>query len=228
MNVRALALLLRRRDRRMHALQVRMDAAGLRIHRLADANVRLSETAAGLLRLLSVAAEGGDPEQPGHGERTARICAALGRRLGIAGAEAEDLRTAALLHDIGRAGKASAEGHADVAARMIESLPFSDAVGDAIRLHHDLYDGKGNRSGLAGDSIPLLARVLAVADAMDELVHDEGHGSIDAREAATVLSGTAGRVHDPLVVRALVAVTEDHDELRRLRLTSGTLTGATP
>ena len=219
MSARASALVLRRRQRQLTALQLRMDAACDRIRRLADANVRLRETSTGLVRLLSVVAGGGDPEQPSHGERTARLAVRLGRQVGLAPAEVDDLRLAALLHDVGRAhGDAEApEGHAERAAKMVESLPFPAGVAEAIRCHHDRWDGRGNRSGLRGDAIPMLARVLAVADAFDELVAGAGLQSIDAAQAARVVRGTASRVHDPAIVEALGAMVAEDEKTGRLQ-----------
>ena len=217
MSTRAHALLLRRKQRQLRGLQVRMDSACERIRRLADANVRLRETSTGLIRLLSAVAEGTDAERPGHGERTARLAVRLGRQVGLTPAEIDDLRAAALLHDIGRMRGDDSDpgGHAERAARMLETLPFPSDVAETVRAHHDRWDGRGNRGGRSGDEIPRLARILSVADAFDELVNGSGLDALGPAQAARVLRGTAGRVHDPEIVEALSSMITDDDHAER-------------
>lgn len=254
MNDRARALVLRRRERQLRGMQVRLDADCERIRRLADANVRLSETVNGLLRVLGVVTEaavarpqgvsfgearahardGG--ETPGHAERTCRLALMLARRLGMRAADLEHLRMAALVHDVGQSlardfgqslgGQAEA-GHAERACLLLETTSLPAEVIETIRFHHDRWDGVGNPSGLAGDDIPRLARVLAVADAFDGLVHggeaheveveaweteSHGSGAMEPCDAADILVATAGRVHDPAIVQELCELlTSDAD-----------------
>lgn len=220
MRARTDALLLRRKERQLRGVQVRLDAARERIRKLADANVRLSETVTGLVRVLGALADGGDVDgdNPGHGARTARLALALGRKLGLAARETEILRMAATLHDIGRpgAGCEDGTGHEERAARMLETTALHPEVAETIRCHHDRWDGLGNRSGRSGEAIPVTARVLAVADAFDELV--AGGTAAAPSEAVEALEATAGKVHDPRIVAELRNLMTTEDGLRRAGL----------
>jgi putative two-component system response regulator len=124
----------------------------------------------------------------GHSERTTDYALALARELGLPGRDLEVLHKGGLLHDIGKIsipdavldkpGKLTAEeyelvkDHAVAGAHILEPLRTLRAVVPLVRHHHERRDGRGYPDGLAGDAIPLLVRVLAVADVFDSLASD--------------------------------------------------------
>jgi HD-GYP domain-containing protein (c-di-GMP phosphodiesterase class II) len=120
---------------------------------------------------------------PGHGERAARYAGILAARLNLLPEDRRELELAARLHDVGKAGvrtsalgqrgvltddeRASMREHPVRGARFLASVPSLARVAEAIRHHHEKYDGSGHPDGLRGDRIPLGARILAIADAYD-------------------------------------------------------------
>ena len=129
--------------------------------------------------------EGRDPNLEGHCERVAHYATALGTALGLAADGLEALRRAAVLHDIGKIGVPDAilfkpgpltrdewrvmREHPVIGERICQPLMSLQDVLPIIRHHHERWDGTGYPDGLAGEAIPLPARILQVADIFDSL-----------------------------------------------------------
>ena len=95
--------------------------------------------------------------------------------------------------------------HPELGARILEPVPRLRAVAPIVRASHERYDGLGYPDGLAGESIPLEARIVAVCDAFDAMVSDRPYRRAMTREAATAeLRDGAGSQFDPQVVHAFV------------------------
>jgi putative nucleotidyltransferase with HDIG domain len=172
------------------------------------------------LEALVAAVEMRDPYAVGHSERIARLSDWIGEALAVGTAQAKSLRFAAILHDIGRiaAPTAAAPGrragagvdlvavarHPDLGAELIDEIDFLRDSVDAIRHHHERYDGRGYPGGLAGTAIPLFARIIAVADAFDSLTSARpGRPALTVDEACAELRRRAGTQLDPAAVAAL-------------------------
>jgi putative nucleotidyltransferase with HDIG domain len=138
------------------------------------------------------------------------------------------LERAALLHDIGKIGvpealllKPSAlspedyervKEHSEAGARILETVPFLADVVPIVRHHHERWDGSGYPAGLAGEDIPFLARVLAVADSFDAMVSERPYrGPLPRRLAIDEVVLCSGSQFDPAVVDAFVAWAETTD-----------------
>ena len=129
-----------------------------------------------------------DPYTAGHSKRVAAYSKLLAEDLGLAVAEVERIESGALMHDIGKVGvpdavlfKPSAlnaeermliRGHPVIGAGILRGVPTMSDVVPCILHHHERVDGTGYPDGLAGDSIPLGARIIAVADAFDAMTTD--------------------------------------------------------
>jgi diguanylate cyclase (GGDEF)-like protein/putative nucleotidyltransferase with HDIG domain len=164
-----------------------------------------------------------DSSTADHSRRAQRLALAIGRKLGLTQRDLDLLGHAALLHDVGKlaipdavlrkAGDLSAgewdliRGHPDEGARIIERLGFpSDAVA-AIRHHHERFDGTGYPTGLAGEEIPLGARIIHVADAWDSMLTVRTYRpALDEREALRELKRGIGTQFCPRCVQAIEAV----------------------
>ena len=214
-----------RRAARIRDLENAVSGLGGRSTRqLAEANVRLRQSAVGLARLVSVMAEGGDPDDSSRRERVARTAVAIGRRLGWAAPDLDDARMAALLTDVGRAWSSGdppgfdLDGRlAERSAQILSPLPFSRAVIAAVRHRHERWNGLGAPAGMRGAEIPRLARLLALADAYVTLVESDGDcPGLSEVEAAAELRHEAGRAHDPEMVEALVAMVTDSEAAKAL------------
>ncbi len=152
---------------------------------LDDAEARMRSTSVGAIRALAVALDARDPYTAGHSERVSNLAVAIGRQMGLGDDDLEVLRLGGLLHDIGKIGvadeillKTSAltpdeeeaiREHPRTGARILKSVPFLAPHLPIVELHHERPDGLGYPHGLAGDAIPVLARIVRVADAFDAM-----------------------------------------------------------
>lgn len=182
-----------------------------------DARRLSRDRRARLLERLSRTLEARDPHTHGHSRRVARHAAAIAKRMGLPRQEVLRVRTAAVLHDVGKIdtpkelidkrGPLSAEEyevvkqHAPVGARMVASLGDPELTA-LVRHHHERLDGGGYPDGLAGEQIPLGARIIAVADTFDAVTSTRPYRRAMAhRQALALLDAEAGTQLDPDVVR---------------------------
>ena len=181
--------------------------------------LRLREMTQSLVRTISDALEARDPFLYGHARRVSGYAGAIGRRMHLSVAVLEKLTLAALLHDVGKIGtpdsillkpaaltaaeQAVVRLHAERGARVLAAVPEMEEVAAAMRHHHENYDGTGYPDGLAGEKIPLAARVIRVADAYDAMTSPRPFRDAFGHEAAVAeLLHEAGTMFDPEVVEA--------------------------
>ena len=156
-----------------------------------------------------------NPVTQGHSSRVASIAEAIGRRSGLTSTQMEDLRTAAFLHDVGHMTLAAdgqnveAPGHAQEGEKIVAGAKFPVDVVAAVRHHHDRWDAGGKGDGMIGMDIPMLARILAVAERFE--ASTAGRQCVRATPKAAqeqVLAGS-GTEFDPTVVEALGRAVRD-------------------
>lgn len=179
----------------------------------------------GTLHMLVDLVEQRLPNYAAYSETVATHAAALGRFRRMSDSEIEDLRCAALLHDVGMLEvpesvlntprRLTAEeqkalrGHPAHGAELVRVANFSPAVQEAIRSHHERIDGAGYPDGLAADAIPLASRILSVCDAFVALTSDRPHRpAVGPEEAIAALRRSAGTHFDEQVVEDFVHVYE--------------------
>lgn len=142
----------------------------------------------GTIRSLAEAIDAKDPSTRGHSDWVSKYAVMIGRQMGMENGGLDILMYAGYLHDVGKIGipddilgkpsQLSPEEwrlmkkHPIVSARILEPVRISAKVKAAIRHHHERYDGKGYPYGLAGESIPLEARIMAVADSYEAMTSD--------------------------------------------------------
>jgi putative nucleotidyltransferase with HDIG domain len=158
-----------------------------------------------------------------HAFAVADLSRLVGTELGLREGALEALTLGALLHDLGKLGVARSIlenvrplarweveivwDHPDIGARMVEQLWCLRRGAQAIRHHHERYDGGGYPDGLEGEEIPLASRIVAAADAYDVMVRGRPYASArPPTEAVGELMGGAGTQFDARVVAALVRV----------------------
>lgn len=157
----------------------------------------------------------------GHSSSVMRLAVSLGERIGLSPQELDSLRTAALLHDLGKIGtpeeilgKSSPlqaeeweriENHASLGSQILKRVQQMNAIVPGVKHHHERYDGKGYPNGLSGKNIPLLARVIAIADAFDAMTSPRPYKQAMTREAALEeLRRCAGHQFDPDLVELFI------------------------
>jgi HD-GYP domain-containing protein (c-di-GMP phosphodiesterase class II) len=139
----------------------------------------------GTVRALSAAIDAKDQYTCGHSERVAYLCGQIGLALNLSGTEVELARLAGLVHDVGKIGVPEAvltkpgkltdaefdviKQHPEIGHRILGGIPPLSAILPAVLHHHERFDGRGYPSGLAGTDIPLLARIVSVADTFDAM-----------------------------------------------------------
>ncbi len=194
----------------------------LRLHHSASSRYQdLKELMVGLARSLTAAIDAKDSYTFGHSERVARIAVELGRTLSLNSDALSDLYLAGLLHDVGKIGVPDAvlrkadkltdeefaivQQHVTIGYAILSELRPIRHLLCGVLYHHERYDGKGYPEGLAGEAIPLLARVLAVADAYDAMSTNRPYRT--ARPVSDVedqLRDGAGKQWDAQVVDAFM------------------------
>jgi diguanylate cyclase (GGDEF)-like protein/putative nucleotidyltransferase with HDIG domain len=170
------------------------------------------------IEALALAIDAKDQTSQLHIRRVQLYAAALARGLGMTENEIQGVKTAALLHDIGKLavpehilskpGPLTPEefqkirAHPKVGADIVSSVPFPYPVAPLILSHHERWDGKGYPAGLKGEEIPLGARILSVVDYFDALMAERPyHKAMSAESAIGLLQQEAGKGLDPQVVR---------------------------
>lgn len=180
------------------------------------------------LQALVAAVEARDPYAVGHGERIAQLAEWMAPAFALTPAQAESLRFAALLHDIGQVGmpaglRVGGDDRADqqelealarhtlVGADLMDEIDFLAGSIDGVRHHHERHDGLGYPDGLVGEQVPVLARIIAVADAFDSLTTRRVYRpAYSVAEALAALWHRAGTQFDPVAVGALEKAMERH------------------
>ncbi len=174
----------------------------------------------GAIRALALALDARDPYTAGHSERVSAVSVAIGRQMNLGQDDLEILRLGALLHDIGKIGISDAvlrkpgpltreefalvEQHPIVGARILRSVRFLTPHLPIVELHHERPDGKGYPHRLRGNEVPLLARIVRVADAFDAMTSARAYRPAHGRaEAMRELWRCAGPQFDAEVVHAL-------------------------
>lgn len=175
------------------------------------------------IEALALAIDAKDQTTQSHIRRVQMYAAALAQRFGMTDKEIQGVKTAALLHDIGKLavpdhilskpGSLTQDEfqkirvHPQVGAEIISAVPFPYPVAPLILSHHERWDGKGYPQGLKGEEIPLGARILSVVDSFDALTSDRPYRKAINRDAAlTVMRTEAGRALDPTVVQSFIQI----------------------
>ncbi|MEZ5294341.1 MAG: diguanylate cyclase [Vicinamibacterales bacterium] len=170
------------------------------------------------IEALALAIDAKDQTAQSHIRRVQLYAAGLAKALGMPEQEIQGVKTAALLHDIGKLavpehilskpGPLTQEEfqkiriHPQVGAEIISAVPFPYPVAPLILSHHERWDGRGYPRGLAAEDIPLGARILTVVDYFDALTSDRPyHRAMDHDAALAVLEQESGKALDPTVVK---------------------------
>jgi len=179
------------------------------------------EQAEAVIFALARTVEAKDAYTEGHLQRLALYSVAIGERIGLSADELVALRYGALLHDVGKVGVDEIiirkggpltpaeyrvmQQHTLIGERIVQPLRMASAIGPIVRYHHERWDGRGYPDGRARESIPLGARIVAVADAFDAMTTTRPYNCvISFDEAAERLRVGAGTYWDPTVVAAFL------------------------
>ena len=169
------------------------------------------------------------PELNDHSSEVAQLAVRVGRQLGLTGEELDEIARAAELHDVGKVGIPDAilnkpgpldptewafmHQHTILGERILNAAPALRPVARLVRASHERWDGTGYPDQLAGEAIPLGARIVAVCDAYEAMTADRPYRkALSAHAAREQLSANAGTQFDPAVVTAfLIALAPDRN-----------------
>ncbi len=218
----ALALLVRAASRMLRRQTERLRERSVE---LAESYRQLEANALEAIETLNATVEARDPYTGGHSQRVQSIAVAVGEELGLDPERLSVLSEAALLHDIGKvavpdsiltkpAGLSTEEfavikTHSAEGARILERLRRLHAVVPVVRHHHERWDGRGYPDGLGGETIPLEAAVVGIADAWDAMTTDRPYrDALDPADALRELVEGRGSQFAPAVVDAFMRALE--------------------
>jgi diguanylate cyclase (GGDEF)-like protein len=206
--------------------QDELEGANQRLHELLDRNDALlrgmQRSYVSTITSLARTIEAKDPYTGGHTERVAAFAGALAVELGLSGRDLDAVEVGGVIHDIGKVGVsdsvllkpdrltdeefAEMRRHPMISSYILAELELPQIVHQMARSHHERYDGSGYPDGLAGDDIPLVARILSVADALDAMTSDRPYrDALPLDVALREIDAQAGSQFCPRVVAALRA-----------------------
>jgi hypothetical protein len=215
--------------KRRHRFAERNEALEEAVH---ERTAELRETQLEIIHRLAAATESRDEETGLHLERIGLLCERVGLVLGLTAAEAETLRHASLLHDVGKIavpdailtkpGKLTDEEwvvmrrHAEAGANILSgsTAPIMRMAEEIALTHHERWDGGGYPQGLSGEQIPLVGRICAVCDVFDALLSPRPYKEAwSVQDALDELRRERGKHFDPAVIDAFMTLVDDLDPL---------------
>lgn len=185
----------------------------------------------GMVRSMTAAIDAKDRYTRGHSERVAHMARMLSLRAGLGEAFAERVHIAGLVHDVGKIGVPEAvlgkrgkltdeefaqiKLHPEIGHRILRDIPLLDDILPGVLHHHERWDGRGYPHMIGGESIPLSARVLAVADTFDAMSSTRSYRSAMPREKVLEeIRRCAGGQFDPALAEQFVVLDfSDYDEM---------------
>ena len=212
-------LLIERREYQT-LLERRVDEATVNLEK---AYHQLQHTYQQTLEALGAALDSRDVGTESHSRRVHGYSLALAREHGVPEERLTDLAHGVLLHDIGKIGIPDAillkpgrltadewnvmRTHPEIGKRLIEKIPFLHGAIPVVWCHHEKWDGHGYPRGLAGEAIPINARIFAVVDAFDAMTFDRPYSkAIPFEDAIAEIKRCAGAHFDPQVVESFLRV----------------------
>jgi HD-GYP domain-containing protein (c-di-GMP phosphodiesterase class II) len=179
---------------------------------------------------LGLLADAHEPDTEDHMRRVSRYSMAIADAIGLSESRIERIGFAAQLHDVGKLmvpasiitkpGKLTAEEWAEMQTHttkgrtLLSILPALSDARDVAASHHERWDGKGYPDGLAGEHIPLAARIVTLADSYDAMTSNRPYrAALSPEEAAKEVRAASGAQFDPTVVQAFLTVLSQGKEV---------------
>lgn len=185
--------------------------------------IDLWETYSEIAAALSIAIDARDSYTHGHSVRVSEYSGKVAKKLGLSDEDVELLKYVGLLHDVGKVGMSDGilkkqgpftyaeyeemKKHAEIGADIMKVMKFLGKGEQWVRHHHERWDGSGFPGGLAGEAIPLGARIIACADAFDAMTTDRPYkDKMSYEEARKELIRCSETQFDPKVVKAMIKI----------------------
>lgn len=198
-----------------------------RLHHVTSSHVKalLATEDMSAIEALAAIIDARDPHSKGHSHSVMEMSVAIGEKVGMSEEEIDTLRSASLLHDLGKIGtpeevlekssplepneRQQIEDHAGLGSQILKRVQQMNSILPGVKHHHERFDGQGYPNRLSGKSIPLLARIIAVADAYDAMTSPRAYRpALSHEQAITEIRNCAGSQFDPDIVEAFVEIVE--------------------
>jgi putative nucleotidyltransferase with HDIG domain len=196
---------------------------------LAQANERLRRASLSFATALVATLDARDQYTAGHSAAVAIYARDIAERMGLSEEQQELVHLCGLVHDIGKIGlkagilekpgpltleeRRQMEQHSEIGERILRNVDDYSEIADIVRSHHERIDGMGYPDGLHGDEIPLLARIIGVADAYDAMTSDRPYrDALPSRVARMRLAQAVETQFDTTVVAAFEAILAAADD----------------
>lgn len=196
---------------------------------LAEANARLRRTSLSFATALVATLDARDQYTAGHSAAVAIYARDIAQRMGLLEGQQELVHLCGLVHDIGKIGlpagllekpgpltleeRRQMEQHSEIGERILRNVDDYSEIADVVRSHHERIDGMGYPDGIHGDEIPLLARIIGVADAYDAMTSDRPYrDALPSRVARMRLAQAVETQFDTTVVAAFEAILAAADD----------------
>jgi putative nucleotidyltransferase with HDIG domain len=203
------------------------------VRHIYQVNLQLEQVNRDLLELMVKAIEARDPYTSGHSQRVSRLAGLLAREVGLNAKHVDHIKTAALLHDVGKiyeeyapllrkegkldaTEKALMQTHSIRSAELVGTISsFRGMITEAVRHHHENFDGTGYPSGLAGKAIPVGARIIMIADTVDAMTTDRPYRkALTFERVAQELDKFSAKQFDPHLVVVFLRSTSAQEYVR--------------
>jgi len=188
---------------------------------ISNARETLIESCEGTVNALILTIDAKDHYTFNHSEHVARLSVSIGNVLELPGISHKKLQQAAIMHDIGKIGVdeqilrkngrltpqefMEIKKHPVIGARIVQQVPFLEDVIPVILHHHERFDGNGYPEGIKGEEIPLTARIVMVADAIDAMTRARPYrDALPIEKVLSELKANAGSQFDPTIVRTIL------------------------
>jgi HD-GYP domain-containing protein (c-di-GMP phosphodiesterase class II) len=209
-----------------HSFNLMTDQVERYINELQSSVAENRQLFLGTVKSLAAAIDGKDPYTRGHSERVSRFSMAIAQRMGLPDDEIEKIRISAVLHDVGKIGiddvilkKPSAltdeefeimKQHPQKGYKIMSQIPAMKEFLPGMYMHHEMINGKGYPQGLKGDEIPLMARIVSVADTFDAMTTDRPYQkALPFDDAIERIKSFVGTRYDEAVVAAFAAACDE-------------------
>lgn len=190
------------------------------------------ESARDVIYTLALAIEANDPYTRGHSERVAQYGSLIAQRMDLSAEQVDSIRNAGILHDVGKIGISetilqkpgplnnaeliAVQDHPAIGEKICKPLRSASLLLTVIRHHQERYDGDGYPDHLAGEDIPIEARVISVADAYDAMTSPRPYRPpMSQRQVLGILQRGAGKQWDPDVVKVFLEMIAEERDLTR-------------
>jgi putative two-component system response regulator len=197
-------------------------------------NLSDSQNCLEFAKVLAYTLEEKDPYTSGHSERVCYYSDFISKRLSFSPKERSELQIASYLHDIGKIGISNRfinkkgtltptdwaiiKQHTKKSIELLIPLNLSSSILSYIQHHHERYDGTGYPDGLAGEQIPLGARIIAISDSYDSMTSDRPYRKpLNNGDAKSELTKNAGKQFDPKLVSLFLDVLKEMEEVFLLK-----------